>query len=38
MEKMIGGKGGAGGPKEGATDVSKSGKPMIYRNGRWEYK
>lgn len=23
--------------KEGDTSVSKSGKPMIYRNGRWEY-
>lgn len=24
--------------KEGTEDVSKTGKPIIYRNGRWEYK
>lgn len=24
--------------KEGTTSVSKSGKPIIFRNGRWEYK
>ena len=26
------------GPAEGAEDVSKSGKPIVYRNGAWEYK
>jgi hypothetical protein len=25
------------GPKEGDTDVSKSGRPIIRRNGKWEY-
>ena len=24
--------------KEGTEDVSKTGKPIIFRNGRWEYK
>jgi hypothetical protein len=24
-------------PKEGDTSMSKSGKPIIYRNGKWEY-
>lgn len=24
-------------PKEGDTDKSKSGKPIIFRNGKWEY-
>jgi hypothetical protein len=28
----------ASGIAEGAEAVSKSGKPMIYRNGNWEYK
>lgn len=28
----------AGSPKEGDTQKSKSGKDMIFRNGRWEYK
>lgn len=28
---------GASGPKEGDTGTSKSGKPIVYRNGRWEY-
>ena len=23
---------------EGAEDVSKSGRPIVYRNGAWEYK
>ena len=26
------------GPKEGQTSTSKSGKPIVYRNGRWEYR
>jgi hypothetical protein len=26
-----------GGPSEGQRGVSKSGKPTIFRNGRWEY-
>lgn len=25
------------GPKEGDTDVSKSGRAIIFRNGKWEY-
>lgn len=29
---------GKSGPKEGEEATSKSGKPMVYRNGRWEYK
>jgi hypothetical protein len=28
----------AGGITEGTESVSKSGKPMIFRNGNWEYK
>jgi len=28
----------SGGTKEGATSVSKSGKPMVFKNGQWEYK
>jgi len=28
---------GGGGPKEGDTDKSKTGKPIIYKNGKWEY-
>jgi hypothetical protein len=27
----------AGGLKEGQTSVSKSGKPIVVRNGKWEY-
>lgn len=27
----------AGGPKEGQTSKSKSGKPIVYRNGAWHY-
>lgn len=27
-----------GGPKEGATGMSKSGKPIVYQNGQWVYK
>lgn len=27
----------AGKPQEGATSTSKSGKPIIFRNGQWEY-
>jgi hypothetical protein len=26
------------GPQEGQEAVSKSGKPMVFRNGQWEYK
>lgn len=26
------------GPKEGTTSTSKSGKPMIWQNGQWNYK
>jgi len=26
------------GPKEGAEDTSISGKPMVFKNGSWEYK
>ncbi len=26
------------GPQEGETSVSKSGKAIVYKNGRWEYK
>lgn len=26
-----------GPPKEGDTDKSKSGKPIVFRNGKWEY-
>jgi hypothetical protein len=29
--------GGSAGPKEGDTSKSKSGKPIIFRNGKWEY-
>jgi len=29
--------GGASGPKDGDKSTSKSGKPIIYRNGQWEY-
>lgn len=25
------------GPQEGETSLSKSGRPIIYRNGKWEY-
>ena len=28
---------GKTGPQEGDTSTSKSGKPIIYRNGKWEY-
>jgi hypothetical protein len=28
---------GTSGPKEGDEGTSKSGKPIVYRNGRWEY-
>lgn len=27
----------AQGPQEGDTSTSKSGKPIVYRNGKWEY-
>ena len=27
----------AGAPQEGATSTSKSGKPIVFRNGNWEY-
>ena len=35
----VGGGGGqtGGAPKEGDKAVSKSGKPIVYRNGKWEY-
>lgn len=36
IEQMAG-LGGGGGPKEGDKSTSNSGKPIIYRNGRWEY-
>jgi hypothetical protein len=26
------------GPKEGEESQSRSGKPIIFRNGKWEYK
>ena len=28
----------ASGLQEGLTGTSKSGKPMVVRNGKWEYK
>ena len=28
----------AAGPREGETNTSKSGKPIIFRNGQWEYR
>lgn len=28
----------AGGPKEGDTAVSKSGKPIVFRGGKWNYR
>lgn len=28
----------AGGPKEGETGTSKSGKPIVYQNGQWVYR
>lgn len=31
------GAGQAAGPKEGDKGTSKSGKPIVYRNGNWEY-
>lgn len=37
-EYGMGGEGAQRGPQEGATATSKSGKPMIFRNGNWEYK
>ncbi|PZX29475.1 hypothetical protein C7416_104480 [Cupriavidus phytorum] len=27
----------SGAPKDGATSKSKSGKPIVFRNGQWEY-
>lgn len=32
------GAGSSGGVQEGATSTSKSGKPIVFRNGQWEYK
>jgi hypothetical protein len=29
--------GGGDGPKDGDKSTSKSGKPIVYRNGQWEY-
>jgi hypothetical protein len=34
---LTGGADAAAGPKEGDTGVSKSNKPTVFRNGRWEY-
>ena len=34
MAKIIG---GTAGPKEGETSTSRSGKPIVFRNGQWEY-
>ena len=34
MNKIIGGQGAT---QEGQTATSKSGKPIVFRNGRWEY-
>jgi hypothetical protein len=28
----------SGDTAEGATSVSRSGKPMVFKNGQWEYK
>jgi len=28
---------GSSGPKNGDTRTSKSGKPIVFRNGNWEY-
>lgn len=36
IEEMAG-IGGSAGPKEGDVSKSKSGKPIIFRNGQWEY-
>jgi hypothetical protein len=32
-----GGAPAGGGPKDGDKSTSKSGKPMVRRNGQWEY-
>jgi hypothetical protein len=31
------GQGASQGPRDGETSTSKSGKPIVYRNGNWEY-
>lgn len=36
--KAAGGIASADGPKENDEQKSKSGKPMVFRNGQWEYK
>ena len=36
MAKILGGNVG-GAIQEGQKSTSKSGKPIVYRNGRWEY-
>lgn len=36
--KAAGGIAAADGPKENDEQKSKSGKPMVFRNGQWEYK
>lgn len=45
MDSILSGKGGLGFPKQGSgttapqqEKTSKSGKPIVFRNGRWEYK
>ena len=37
LEKLRGAKATTG-PKDGDTRTSKSGKPIVFRNGQWEYK
>ena len=37
MNKILGGAGETPTVNEGQTGTSRSGKPMVYRNGRWEY-
>ena len=37
MNKILGGPGETPKVSEGQTSVSKTGKPIVYRNNRWEY-
>jgi len=37
-DTVLKGFGGGAKPQEGQEAASRSGRPMIYRNGRWEYK